>query len=174
VGGQEEIVGPDAGFLIPHGDSELQAYQDALKSLILKPSLLREMSVACKTFSEATFSRAGTVRNLEAIMDEAHELRVTQPRPPVGPGLGLELATLALEYNRLGAAVDWLWNARDTPSSSDTRPVPVPVQGLIRIWTALGSTRPGAALLNSTRLRDLAKWVVTKLEARRSVTTGQR
>ena len=44
VGGQKEIVSPDAGVLIPHGVNELQEYADAIRRLLSNPAELQQMS----------------------------------------------------------------------------------------------------------------------------------
>ncbi len=166
VGGQDEVVGSDAGFLIPHGDNELQEYVSALAQLLSDASLLRSMSTQCKALSFSKLSWESTIENFQAILDEAHRLRIDQPRHAISPGMGKELATLALEYKRLGEAVDWLWHAKDRNASSTQIVVPAPVNALLRLWAALSSTRIGSALLRSRRLRALARWLLARLEAR--------
>jgi glycosyltransferase involved in cell wall biosynthesis len=172
VGGQDEIVSSDAGFLIPQGDHELQAYLAALGQLLSNPSHLRAMSKQSKAISLSKLSWEGTIQNLQAILDEAHQLRLSHPRSAIGLGLGRELATLALEYKRLGEAVDWLWRAKG--SDAPPNPAPIPINGLVRAWTVLSSSRLGAALLRSVRLRALVRWLLDKFEARnRSAGKGQ-
>lgn len=166
VGGQDEIVSPDAGFLIAHGEGELQDYLQALGQLVSDPARLRAMSAQCKVLSDSKLSWHKTIDNLQAIVDEAHRLRLDKPRLAVSTGLGRELATLALEYKRLGEAVDWLWHAKDRNASSTQIAVPAPVNALLRLWAALSSTRIGSALLRSRRLRALARWLLARLEAR--------
>lgn len=174
VGGQDEVVSSDAGFLIPQGDHELQAYVAALGQLLSNPGQLLSMSEQSKAISLSKLSWAGTVQNLQAILDEAHQLRLSQPRPAIGLAMGRELATLALEYKRLGEAVDWLWRAKDPNAPSSASPAPIPINGLVRLWTVVSSSRFGAALLRSARLRALARWLLDRLEARhRSAGQGQ-
>ena len=166
VGGQDEIVSIDAGFLIPHGSDELQAYVAALTQLLSDPGHLRAMSKQSRAVSLSKLSWEGTIRNLQAIFDEAHQLRLSHPRPAIGLTMGRELATLALEYKRLGEAVDWLWRSKDASASSNASPTPIPINGLVRLWTVVSSSRLGAAMLRSARLRALARWLLDKLEAR--------
>lgn len=166
VGGQDEIVGPDAGFLIPHGDNELQAYLTALQQLVSDPARLRAMSAHCKVLSASKLSWDKTIDNLQAILNEAHQLQVQQPRFTISPGLGREYATLALEYKRLVEAVDWLWRSKDGRQVATADVVPIPVNGLTQLWTQVSSTRLGAAVLRSRRLRALARWLLARLEAR--------
>jgi glycosyltransferase involved in cell wall biosynthesis/GT2 family glycosyltransferase len=164
VGGQEEVVRADAGFLIPHGEQELAQYTSALGQLLTDKALLGAMSAQCKVFSAANFSRQATVSKLLALFAEAHRLHTDKPRNTVGLGLARELATLALEYSRLGMAVDWLWNARDRPAAGAAAE-PAPLHGLVRLWTAVGATRLGGALLGSAWLRQFAKWLLRRLES---------
>ena len=166
VGGQDEIVSPEAGFLIPHGDDELPAYLSALGQLVADPARLRLMSAQCKVVSASKLSWQGTIDNLQAIVDEAHRLRLEQPRLSVSVGLGRELATLALEYKRLGEAVDWLWHTKDRDSSATESGLVLPVNAVVRIWALFSSTRIGSALLRSPRLRAGVRWLLDKLEAR--------
>ena len=174
VGGQDEIVGSDAGFLIPHGSDELQAYVAALVHLLSDPDHLRAMSKQSKAVSLSKLSWEGTIRNLQGIFDEAHQLRLSNPRPVIGLAMGRELAMLALEYKRLGEAVDWLWRIKDVNAAPGVSPAPIPINGLVRLWTVVSSSRLGSALLRSARLRALARWLLAKLEARhRSVGPGQ-
>jgi glycosyltransferase involved in cell wall biosynthesis len=166
VGGQEEIVSDDAGVLIPHGDNEIQEYVSALAQLLSNSSLLRSMSIQCKALSFSKLSWESTIENLQTILDEAHQLRLNQPRHAISLGMGKELATLALEYKRLNDAVDWLWRSQDGQASANSNAVPIPINALARLWTLLSSTRLGSALLRSRRLRALAQWFLAKLEAR--------
>jgi len=166
VGGQEEIVNPDAGFLIPQGDNELQAYLAALRQLVSDPAQLRAMSAKCKVLSASKLSWHKTITNLMEILNEAHQLQVEQPRLAISPGLGREYATLALEYKRLVEAVDWLWSSKDGRQLATADVVPIPVNGLTQLWIQLNSTRFGAALLRSRSLRALAHWLLARLQAR--------
>ncbi len=105
VGGQDEIVSPDAGVLIPHGDNELQAYLDAIRRLLCNPAELQHMSNQCKAIAASKLSWDSMVDRFLALLDDAHQLRVDHPRYPISPNLGRELASLALEYQRLGEAL---------------------------------------------------------------------
>lgn len=164
VGGQEEVVGPDAGFLIPQSEDELKQYSDAVGRLLTDKALLSSMSAQCKAFSGANFSRKATVGKFLALFAEAHRLRIERPRVVLGRGLAGELATLAMEYSRLGLAVDWLWNAQGKQTGATVVSAPAPLHGLVRLWTALSATRLGGALLGSAWLRRFAKWLLMQLE----------
>lgn len=166
VGGQDEIVSPDAGFLIPQDAQEVQAYLDALGKLMTDPHRLRSMSLQCRALTASRLSWQGTIDNLLGIVEEAHQLRQAQPRLAISAGLGRELATLALEYKRLGEAVDWLWHVKDRNASSTETVAPMPVNAVVRLWALFNSTRIGSALLRSPRLRAFVRWLLDKLEAR--------
>jgi len=167
VGGQDEIVTKQAGFLISHGDSELREYVDALDRLISEPERLREMSEECKSLSTSKLSWERTIDNCQTILDEAHQLRKAAPRLPISLGLGRELAALALENKRLAEAVDWLWQSNERMKSATVSAPPVPAMALGRLWIALGATKSGALLLRNQQLRAFARWLLAKLEERK-------
>jgi glycosyltransferase involved in cell wall biosynthesis len=96
VGGQEEIVSPDAGVLIPHGVNELQEYVDAIRRLLSNSAELQRMSKQCKALAASKLSWNGMIDNFLALLDEAHQLRVDHPRYPISPSFGRELASLYL------------------------------------------------------------------------------
>ncbi len=120
VGGQEEIVSPDAGVLIPHGSNELQEYLDAIRRLLSNSAELHQMSKQCKALAASKLSWQGMIDNFLALLDEAHQLRVDHPRYPISPNFGRELASLSLECKRLGEAVDWIWNTNPHSATAET------------------------------------------------------
>jgi glycosyltransferase involved in cell wall biosynthesis len=120
VGGQDEIVGADAGVLIPHSENELQEYVKAIRCLLSDPSGLLQMSSQCKALATSQLSWEGMNDKFLEILDEAHQLRLNSPRNLVTSQVGRELATLALECKRLGEAVDWLWNSKSHNTASST------------------------------------------------------
>jgi glycosyltransferase involved in cell wall biosynthesis/uncharacterized coiled-coil protein SlyX len=97
VGGQEEIVSPDAGMLIPHGGNELQEYLDAIRRLVSNSEELHQMSNQCKALAASKLSWQGMIENFLGLLDEAHQLRVDLPRYPISPNFGKELASLSIE-----------------------------------------------------------------------------
>lgn len=166
VGGQNEIVSRDAGFLIPHADNEVQLYVAALGALLSDSSLLRSMSSQCIELAHAKFSWGASIDRLTSIIDEAHQLRCDHPRHAISEGLGREFSTLALENKRLGEAVEWLWHAKDAKSPAHNDRLPIPVNALVRVWTLFASNRLGAIILRSQRLRTAVRWLLDKLETR--------
>ena len=169
VGGQAEVVSGNAGFIIPHGDRELDDYVAALSTLITRPATCRSMGDAAKTRIGSDFSRAATAVKLRAAIERAKQLSSSVSRPPVARGLGLELATQAVEYARLTRVADSLWSHWLQTRNGGTAPPPpgdLPVGGVLRLLAALSRTRPGAMLIRSAGLRRLAHRLIAKLEAR--------
>ena len=159
VGGQEEIVSPDVGVLIAHGPNELQQYADAVHHLLSDSSHLKQMANQCKAMAARQFSWQGMIDAFEGIMDEAHRLRVRQPRHPISPGFGYEMASLALEYKRLGDTVDWMWRAQPLSSSVSAAMVasPAEAQAIAKFAVLLSQSRLGRLVFGSRFLRSLAK-----------------
>ena len=109
VGGQRELVTSDCGFLIPQGENELQEYVAVLKQLIESPDLRASMGTAGRERIKGGFSIDQMAQRMVELLDRAQELSKSCPRPAVGKGLGLESATLAVEYTRLEKLADELW-----------------------------------------------------------------
>lgn len=103
VGGQRELVTPDCGILIPRSDDDDEAdrYVDALRGLLQSPALRRKMAAAGRARVMKHFALATMGDRMVELLDRSGGLSRSSPRPAVGPGLGLECATLALEYGRL-------------------------------------------------------------------------
>lgn len=112
VGGQDEIVSPSAGVLVPHGDNEIQEYVEAIRRLLANREKMQEMSKQCKVLAASKLSWDGMINNFMTFMNEAHRLRVDHPRYPISPNFARELATLSLENTRLGGVVDWAWHTK--------------------------------------------------------------
>ena len=112
VGGQEEVVSPDAGVMIAHGSNELQEYVEAICRLLSCSEFLREMSRQCKSLATSKLSWDGMIDNFLVIIDEAHQFRGEQ-RCSFSSNFGRELALQALAYMPLGrrdAAIEELRN----------------------------------------------------------------
>ncbi|MEI6599780.1 MAG: glycosyltransferase [Comamonadaceae bacterium] len=165
VGGQGEIVAPDAGALIDRSDHELADYGAALTRMLQEPEQLRHMSRQCRSITASQLSWSGMIDHFEALVNEAHRLRVQSPRNPISLPLGKELATLALENKRLGEAVDWLWNTKDRSAlhGAQAMTTSAEVQAVTRFAVALSQTRLGRRLTRSTWMKKLAKWLLTAI-----------
>lgn len=101
VGGQRELVTPDCGILIPPGDDEIERYVVALQRLLERPELRRVMAAAGRARVVKHFPLGGMGNRMVDLLEQATALARSSPRPAVGLGLGLECATLAIEYTRL-------------------------------------------------------------------------
>jgi glycosyltransferase involved in cell wall biosynthesis len=165
VGGQDEIVTPLAGVLIPHSTHEVSDYVKALSSLLSDNGVLQQRSEECKALAASKLSWEMMIDNFELILAEAHLLCVTQPRHPISPALGKELASLSLEYKRLGEAVDWLWNARPQSTSGDGVSITAKAdsQAIVKFAMLFSQTRLGMLMTGSRFLRICAKWLVRKM-----------
>ncbi len=101
VGGQRELVTPECGVLIPIGEREVDRYVEVLRELLQSPARRREMAAAGRARVVARFSIEAMGERMVELLDRAIGSARTSPRPAVGQGLGLECATLAIEYERL-------------------------------------------------------------------------
>lgn len=166
VGGHTEMVTQDTGILIPHGDNELSEYLDAIHRFLSNPAALEQMSEQCKVFAASKLSWEGMIDNFIALLAEAHQLKIDHPRYPISPGFGRELASLSLEYKRLGEAVDWLWRTkphleafRDTPLTA----APM-TQAAVRMAMVLNRTRPGRMIIKNRYIKAAGKRLLRFLE----------
>jgi glycosyltransferase involved in cell wall biosynthesis len=159
VGGQEEIVSPDAGMLIPHGNNELQEYVDAICRLLSNPAELQKMSKKCKSLAASKLSWDGMIDNFLAIVDEAHQLRIDHPRYPISPGFGLELASQSLECKRLGEAVDGVRNTKPHLPNTDIESLTISPeeQELAKFAIFLSRTWLGRIIMQNQFLKAIGK-----------------
>lgn len=123
VGGQRELVAEGAGLLVGRADenAEVRRYTDLLAGLIANPEKRRRMAESGRE-RVASFSLAAMGEKMVACLARAKDLARTAPRPPVGPGLGLETAVQAIEYRRMEALADSLWAARHNGSRPGAPP----------------------------------------------------
>lgn len=103
VGGHEEVIVGNEGFLIPHGANEVEDYVEKLERLISDPSLKSEMTQAARKRIADFFTAERGVEALLAAIRHAHHLSQALPRHTPPPGFALETASLAIEYTRLTA-----------------------------------------------------------------------
>jgi len=165
VGGQDEIVSPGSGVLIPHGENELQEYVAAVHRLLNQPSTLRQMSEQCQALAGSKLSWGSMIQNFLGILDEAHELRVREPRNPITPNFGRELAVQALECKRVAESADWLWNARTQYTHTDAQMVTATLeaQAAARLAIVLSQTWLGRKLVRSPLLQSLGRFAIKRL-----------
>ena len=174
VGGQEESVTPECGFLIPRGEHELETYADVLIRLIADEPLRQTMGRTCRARIVERFGQDATTATLLSALGHARDLTATRPRAAVSRGFAQELATLAVEYTRLNGVAATLWThwIRTGPGAATPQPA-VPINALARLWALLASTRLGASLLGSRRLRAWGLRLLSKLEARQLASGGR-
>jgi glycosyltransferase involved in cell wall biosynthesis len=161
VGGQDELLNADCGFLIPRIDNEIDAYVDAVAHLIDDISLRQSMGRAARERILDKFSLDNSSTGFLAGLERARKLAETQPRMLISLGLARELATLAVEYTRLSAVAGLLWThwIKTGPDGSP----PPPSVSMISL-ARLRSTRIGSALIRGRqRLRNMARWLIAKL-----------
>jgi hypothetical protein len=162
VGGQDEIVNPEAGILVSHGTNEVQEYLAAVRRLLSSPEELPRMSKACRALAASKLSWGRMIDNFAALLDEAHQLKSSQPRSTVSPGLGLELAAQALECKRLDEALATSWNARaqpltDGPASTTT------LAGAHAVAVLFSQTWLGRMIVRQPILRKLGKKILVSV-----------
>lgn len=168
VGGHEEIVTKDAGVLIPHGPNELQEYLNTLQRLLTNPAERQQMSRQCMNLAVSKLSWEGMVDHFSSLLDEAHKLRVAQPRHPVNPNFGRELASMALESKRLGEAVDWLWN-KNSHSVTDNDALPITTeesQAVARFAILFSQTWLGRSIIHNRFLKAIGRRLMYKMSGR--------
>jgi glycosyltransferase involved in cell wall biosynthesis len=156
VGGHDEIMTQDAGVLIPHGDNELQEYLDAIRCLLSNPAELQQMSKQCKALAASKLSWEGMIDNFMALLDEAHQFRVDHPRYPISPSFGRELASLSLEYKRLGEAVDWPWNIKPHSATAVA-------QAVAKLAILLSQTWLGRMIMGNQFLKAIGKRLLKRI-----------
>ena len=159
VGGHDEIVTPDAGVLVPHGDDELREYVDAIRRLLSNSAELKRMSEQCKVLAGSELSWERMIDHFLALLDEAHQLRIDHPRYPISPNFGRELASLSLECKRLGEAVNWLWSTKPHLATADTALLTTSpeAQAVARFAILLSQTWLGRMVIPNRFLKAIGK-----------------
>jgi glycosyltransferase involved in cell wall biosynthesis len=100
VGGQRELVTPDCGFLIPHGDNQLHEYVSVMRQLIESPDLRQTLGAAARQRILERFTIDEMGDRMVELFGKAQELAKTSPRAVVGEQEGLTSATLAMEQSQ--------------------------------------------------------------------------
>lgn len=168
VGGQEALVESNAGFLIPHGESEIQEYASVLRRLTGNPDEMLVRSARCRDIVVTRYTWESSMEKLDQVMDEAHHMRDNNPGQEISLGLAREWATLAIESSRLSNAVNWLWNRQNPEAGGqDAAMVSENVPADIRLFilfkqSRLGGLLFGSKILNAIGRRILAGWEMRK------------
>jgi glycosyltransferase involved in cell wall biosynthesis/GT2 family glycosyltransferase len=171
VGGQGEVIDATCSVPIEPGTDELEAYVEALAGLIGDAPMRLRMGQASRSRILERFSSSATTAGFLAALDRARRLAATEPRAAIPSGFGQELATLAVEYTRLINVSGFLWQhwIKTGPNGKPAQ-LAVSLESLSRLLTLLGSTRLGAALLRSRRLRATVRRLLERLEAKQEAT----
>lgn len=167
VGGQDEIVSPDEGILIPHGDHEVQEYLAAVQRLLSNPAELQRMSEQCRLLAASKLSWDRMIDNFSMLLDEAHQLKTCQPRPAISRGLALELATQALEGNRLGEALNSVWNT-NSRAASGLLNSPAESYSAAKLAVRFSQTWLGQIIVRRPVLRALGKKILKIMDSSRA------
>ena len=124
VGGQSELVTPECGVLIGRGAEadEAQQYATALAQLLSDPGQRKTMGRHGRQRIQDHFRLDQMTDRLLAAYHAVRQEREAAPRPVPGIGLGRACASQAVEYQRLSALADWLWQERG--QGAGTSPVP--------------------------------------------------
>jgi glycosyltransferase involved in cell wall biosynthesis/CTP:molybdopterin cytidylyltransferase MocA len=101
VGGQRELLTPACGVLVPLGDGEVDTYVAAVRGLLEDPARRTAMGAAARARVAAHFTLPQMVDRAQQLIDHAGELARISPRPAIDPGVGLAVATLAIEHYQL-------------------------------------------------------------------------
>ncbi|MEB0224700.1 glycosyltransferase family 4 protein [Pseudomonas sp. 10S4] len=109
VGGQDELVGEEMGYLVAHGEDEVSRYVGVLQAVAADVSMRERKAQACKRLIAAHYTSAATNRQWLEILDEAHRNRIASSHPPLALGLAKELATWALESRRVTTYLDQIY-----------------------------------------------------------------
>lgn len=126
VGGQDELVGEETGYLIPHGEDEVNHYVGVLQTLSIDAPMRERKAQACQELIEAHYTAAATNRQWLQILDEAQANRASSSQPFLPAGLARELATTALENRRVTSYLDYLYSTHCLTNEAKTE---VPTSG---------------------------------------------
>jgi glycosyltransferase involved in cell wall biosynthesis len=109
VGGQEELISENSGYLIPHGPGEMEQYVGAISTLIGNSELRREIGDSANLRVIDKFGRDACSAAILGALEKAIENSISSPRNVLSQGLALEMATLAIDYTRMSELAGLLW-----------------------------------------------------------------
>ena len=115
VGGQSELLTIGTGFLIPKGRGdalEVAEYLQVLMPLIKNPQLRQQVGTLARQRVVTSFSLESMCDRVEAIFDEAIQLRQVNPPISVDRHLAAESLTIALEYLHQDLLLADLWREK--------------------------------------------------------------
>jgi hypothetical protein len=114
VGGQRELVTPECGVLVPRGNAqaEVEQYVAALSALLPDAPRRQAMGAAGRRRIQEHFQLDQMGATVQACLQRAQALTLSQPRPVPDLALGRMCAAQAVEYMRLSQLADQLWAER--------------------------------------------------------------
>ncbi|WKV95428.1 hypothetical protein PYV50_14710 [Pseudomonas sp. H22_DOA] len=118
--GQDELVGQDTGYLIPHGEDEVNHYVSVLLTLSNDAVMREQKAQACRQLIETHYTAAATNRQWLQILDEAQANRERSTQPFLPAGLARELATTAVENRRVTTYLDYLYSTHCLTNEAQT------------------------------------------------------
>jgi hypothetical protein len=158
VGGQDEVVKPDCGFLIPHSEQELTVYVETLGRLITDKTLRTTIGASARKQIFEHFNLPTTTSYLLERLERAHQLIASQPRVTLPLGFAQEVANQAVEQTRITNVANVLWS---TQAGAAGQASPATLRHL---YILLSRTLIGRAILHSKFLRKCGRWLINRLE----------
>lgn len=114
VGGQDELVVPECGYLIERSneETEARAYAEAIATLIRDPAKRQAMAQASRARVRDLFPLQEMADRMEELLKLAQERATLPTRASVAPEVGTTVATNAIEYARVEQLAEQLWAER--------------------------------------------------------------
>ena len=127
VGGQRELTTAECGILIPRGttEEEVAAYTSALTDLVQDAERRQRMGQAARQRVCTEFRLEQLTERLSQLLQDAQHNHAIQPRSLPSLGLARSCAMQAVEYTRLTAVAEELWQEREQDRREPTTVQPV-------------------------------------------------
>jgi glycosyltransferase involved in cell wall biosynthesis len=122
VGGQQELLTPECGFLLPlaEGDAEVAAYTDVLARVLCDAPLRARMGKAARERIEQSFPLSDMIERMARAFEVAREPANRAAPTRLAGGLAVEWAAQAVEQTRLQRLADRLWLERSSPQATSS------------------------------------------------------
>lgn len=127
VGGQSELVTPDVGCLVPHGDGELEVYVEALHRLITDEPHRRRLAEAARRRIVERFDLEHMGRRMHALQEQARRNHTERPAEAIPRATALQCAGLSVDRFRLERLADQLWYELQVRRTGDDVPAGITV-----------------------------------------------
>lgn len=157
VGGINEIVCNNIGYLIPHGEGELDCYVRALGELVSDSESRYLKSKACHDIIAAKYQWEKTIDDFDQFITDAHQL-VNSRKCHFTIEMGRELATHGFEIIRLNNTAHHIWGGTVKGNTSHTRNLN---KVALRVMVYLANTNVGKYLLSLTKFRQIARSILS-------------